>query len=67
MLPVPLPANLPFPSDLTALLPAAGIPSPNLGGAAAPVTPGAPALLAPAAPVAPLTGLFPTSALAALP
>jgi hypothetical protein len=53
-----------LPTDLTALFPAAGIPAPNLGGAAA-----APAGVAPAvaAPVAPLTGLFPTSALAALP
>ncbi|CAN5358268.1 hypothetical protein BH09ACT7_BH09ACT7_48240 [soil metagenome] len=66
-LPVPLPANLPFPTDLSALFPAAGIPAPNLGGTAAPATPGAPALLAPAAPAAPLTGLFPTSALSALP
>src|ERR1700712_2450607 len=30
-LPVPLPANLPFPTDLAGLLPAAGLPAANLG------------------------------------
>jgi hypothetical protein len=62
-LPVPLPANLPFPTDLAALLPAAGIPAPNLSG-----TPtAAPALAAPAAPSLSLPSLFPSSALSALP
>jgi hypothetical protein len=59
-LPVPLPANLPFPTDLSALLPAAGIPAPNLSGtpAAAPAA---------AAPSLALPSLFPASALSALP
>lgn len=64
---VPGLGSLPFPTDLTALFPAAGIPAPNLGGTAAAPAGVAPAVAAPAAPVAPLTGLFPSSALAALP
>jgi hypothetical protein len=56
-----------LPTDLTALFPAAGIPAPNLGGATAAPAGVAPAVIAPAAPVTPLTGLFPSSALAALP
>ncbi len=58
-LPVPLPANLPFPTDLTALFPAAGLPSPNLGS-----NPVSPIGTAPvAAPIAPVPALFPVSAL----
>lgn len=59
--------SLPFPTNLAALLPAAGIPSPNLGGTAAAPAGVAPAVLAPAAPIASPLGLFPTSALSALP
>lgn len=61
-LPVPLPANLPFPTNLAALLPAAGLPAPNFG--TNPVSPiGAAPAAAPALPMAPMPSIFPTSAL----
>ncbi len=56
-LPGPL-ADLPIPTDLSALFPAAGIPAPNFGTPAAAGT--APAAVAP---VTPMPSLFPTSAL----
>ena len=65
-LPVPLPADLPFPTGgLASLLPALGVPAPNLAAAPAPVA-AAPVAAAPAAntvSVPALPSLFPTSVL----